>query len=91
VIFLHDCFEPPRQTQLQPAFKQTAMQKVGIGPIDDAKIRNKIESTSLQLQFFHAKMNVRKATQQSLFVFLHRLIGLAISGRLQRHLRHFTA
>lgn len=55
------------------------MQKVGIGPIDDAKIRNKIESTSLQLQFFHAKMNVRKAAQQSLFVFIHRLIGLAIS------------
>lgn len=67
------------------------MQKIGIGPIDDAKIRNKIESTSLQLQFFHAKMNVRKATKQSLFVFIHRLIGLAISGRLQRHSRHFTA
>ncbi|MBF1563775.1 MAG: hypothetical protein HXO14_00465 [Prevotella salivae] len=67
------------------------MQKIGIGPIDDAKIRNKIESTSLQLQFFHAKMNVRKATQQSLFVFIHRLIGLAISGRLQRYLHHFTA
>ena len=67
------------------------MQKVGIGPIDDAKIRNKIESTSLQLQFFHAKMNVHKAAQQGLFVIIHRLIGLAISGRLQRHLRHFTA
>jgi len=67
------------------------MQKIGIGPIDDAKIRNKIESTSLQLQFFHAKMNVHKATLQSLFVFIHHLMGLAISGRLQRHLRHFTA
>ena len=67
------------------------MQKVGIGLIDDAKIRNKIESTALQLQFFHAKMNVRKAAQQSLFVFNCRLIGLAISGILQRHLHHFTA
>jgi hypothetical protein len=67
------------------------MQKIGIGPIDDAKIRNKIESTALQLQFFHAKMNVRKATQQSLFVFIHHPIGLAISGRLQRHSCHFTA